>query len=522
MFRLSFTGQRQSHKVATIDLDIPSETVCDVGVQTYLLKVQKDQDQKYKTRLGMRKAAVALDQVGDLSSDGESTKASKGSPKPWAAGERAEPSGWHERRQRKTGRQPTTGALCQSSMHFPSSILQLGLATRGCSPLARHGGSSPSLKLRGADGQTSASCGLRRSHSGALPRPRGGMAFSLSLGIRANIITDRASDWLFETLPWCPRDGPSARHFQKQFSMVPPQVLLRRANIVTDRASDWLFEIAWGRSDGFGGFGLRQGREIVTHLRLIPPQVLLSRINIVTDRISDWRFESVSARPEAFTDKTTAKAKAAAAKAKAKAKVDRTCDFWQAGQKRYLEALHRYVCGLASDADVRAKMQLLSDLGFRLIEGFVSEEEESDLMNYWGADGPVFALGTEEKRSRRRFFNYGPILPKETQGTTKSTLHVIPSVFGAMPPVVEKQRLQARIRESSPVAPEAEDDFDQMYVNFYDSSINSYIDYHHDHMSCMKGTVAGVSLGSACRLPDPNERALGTEGFSFQVQGKTD
>ena len=28
MFRLSFTGQRQSHKVATIDLDIPSETVC--------------------------------------------------------------------------------------------------------------------------------------------------------------------------------------------------------------------------------------------------------------------------------------------------------------------------------------------------------------------------------------------------------------------------------------------------------------------------------------------------------------
>lgn len=181
-------------------------------------------------------------------------------------------------------------------------------------------------------------------------------------------------------------------------------------------------------------------------------------------------------------------------------KVDRTCDFWQAGQKRYLEALHRYVCGLASDADVRAKMQLLSDLGFRLIEGFVSEEEESDLMNYWGADGPVFALGTEEKRSRRRFFNYGPILPKETQGTTKSTLHVIPSVFGAMPPVVEKQRLQARIRESSPVAPEAEDDFDQMYVNFYDSSINSYIDYHHDHMSCMKGTVAGVSLGSACRL----------------------
>ena len=86
---------------------------------------------------------------------------------------------------------------------------------------------------------------------------------------------------------------------------------------------------------------------------------------------------------------------------------------------------------VASCADPR-----LSDLGFRLIESFVSEEaldrhfwalccycirlvpttgeaaatcwttfaailnpkpqEESDLMNYWSADGPVFALGTEE------------------------------------------------------------------------------------------------------------------------------
>ena len=32
-----------------------------------------------------------------------SLQASKGSPKPWAAGERAEPSGWHERRQRRLG-----------------------------------------------------------------------------------------------------------------------------------------------------------------------------------------------------------------------------------------------------------------------------------------------------------------------------------------------------------------------------------------------------------------------------------
>ena len=61
---------------------------------------------------------------------------------------------------------------------------------------------------------------------------------------RANLITDRASDWCFElTLPWCPASGPQSRHFQKH-RMVPPQVMLKRANIITDRASDWLFEVA--------------------------------------------------------------------------------------------------------------------------------------------------------------------------------------------------------------------------------------------------------------------------------------
>jgi len=181
-------------------------------------------------------------------------------------------------------------------------------------------------------------------------------------------------------------------------------------------------------------------------------------------------------------------------------KVDHKCDFWRAGQRRYMEALGRYAHALYSGQWDREKCELLEDLGFRLVEDFVSEKEEEELLGYWSPDGPVYQLGTEEKHSRRRFFNYGPILPRATHGTTKSTLNVIPSLFGAMPPVVEEQRLRDRIRSHSPADPDAEEDFDQMYVNYYDSSINSYIDFHHDHMSCMMGTVAGVSLGSACTL----------------------
>eukprot|EP00438_Fugacium_kawagutii_P026236 Skav233551 [mRNA] locus=scaffold563:316486:317279:+ [translate_table: standard] len=119
-------------------------------------------------------------------------------------------------------------------------------------------------------------------------------------------------------------------------------------------------------------------------------------------------------------------------------KVDLSCPFWQAGQKRYGEALGRYFESLRSDLSTSEKHEkrsqsLLLDLGFLMIENFISEEEELDLLNYWDKDGPVFPFGTEEHRSRRRFFHYGPILGKETQGTSKSTLTVIPSKLGWTP-----------------------------------------------------------------------------------------
>ena len=181
--------------------------------------------------------------------------------------------------------------------------------------------------------------------------------------------------------------------------------------------------------------------------------------------------------------------------------VDHTCPFWQAGQKRYNQALERYFESLSCCKFEDSKCLLL-DLGFLMIENFISEEEELDLLNYWDKDGPVFPLGTEEKRSRRRFFHYGPILGKETQGTSKSTLAVIPSQMGAMPQVVEQMELQPRLRTAAQEIHAAANTlaFDQMYVNYYDTSIDSYIDFHHDHQSCMLGTIAGVSLKSACHL----------------------
>ena len=55
---------------------------------------------------------------------------------------------------------------------------------------------------------------------------------------------------------------------------------------------------------------------------------------------------------------------------------------------------------------------MLLDLGFLMIENFISEEEELDLLNYWDKEGPVFPLGTEENRSRRRFFTMAPFWPR--------------------------------------------------------------------------------------------------------------
>ena len=183
-------------------------------------------------------------------------------------------------------------------------------------------------------------------------------------------------------------------------------------------------------------------------------------------------------------------------------RVDVNCGFWKAGQKKYMEALGRYFHSLSCCKDAKERKDLLLDLGVLMIENFISEEEELDLLNYWDKDGPIFPLGTEEKRSRRRFFHYGPILSKETQGTSKSTLSVIPSQMGTMPPVVEHMKLQPRLRKAAKelATPENSLTFDQMYVNYYDTSIDSYIDFHHDHQSCMMGTIAGVSLRSSCQL----------------------
>eukprot|EP00439_Symbiodinium_sp_Y106_P020824 s480_g2.t1 len=385
--------------------------------QNKLTKVQKDQDQKYKT-----KAAAALDQaVGDLSSDGESTK---------DRGCKSRPIG-------SKGTHVPSSVLSPETVYLPHSLAD-----------SLH---DPAT----VEEDASYICTLVQAEP-----PQESLA-EAAMGGRGK----GRAQWVARAPA---EDWPTADD-----RTVSSSCMCANANVARFVTELNALSVEYS-SAGFGDPGMltagkarRQLAFAETARRRWP-----NFGELWTEEVPQWSTP----------------------------KVDLKCDFWQAGHKRYLEALHRYVRGLASDADVRAKMQLLSDLGFRLIESFVSEEEESDLMNYWSADGPVFALGTEEKRSKRRFFNYGPILPKETQGTTKSTLHVIPSVFGAMPSVVEKQRLQARIRESSPVAPEAEDDFDQMYVNFYDSSINSYIDYHHDHMSCMKGTVAGVSLGSACRL----------------------
>mmetsp|Transcript_621 Transcript_621/g.1250 ORF Transcript_621/g.1250 Transcript_621/m.1250 type:complete len:433 (+) Transcript_621:21-1319(+) len=199
-------------------------------------------------------------------------------------------------------------------------------------------------------------------------------------------------------------------------------------------------------------------------------------------------------------------------------RVDTGCAFWHAGQKRYSEALGRYFESLESLSRCQSEEQksLLLDLGFLMIENFISEEEELDLLNYWDKEGPVFPLGTEENRSRRRFFHYGPILAKETMGTSKSTLNVIPSQLGAMPQVVEHMKLQPRLREAAQQLDTAAHTlaFDQMYVNYYDTSIDSYIDFHHDHQSCMLGTIAGVSLKSSCHLqlkPTRQRQALSIE-----------
>lgn len=187
-------------------------------------------------------------------------------------------------------------------------------------------------------------------------------------------------------------------------------------------------------------------------------------------------------------------------------KVDQSCGFWAAGQQKYMAALAEYLDAFRSpNLDPATRTALLSDLGMHMVEDFVSEEEEEEMKAYWCPGGTVFAYGSKEQGSRRRFFNYGPVLPLATAGTTKSTLTVIPARLGAMPPLVSRQGLPSRIlgemrQRTGHSNNEREQILDQMYVNFYDASSKANIEFHHDNHTCMCGDIAGVSLLSNCEM----------------------
>lgn len=197
--------------------------------------------------------------------------------------------------------------------------------------------------------------------------------------------------------------------------------------------------------------------------------------------------------------------------------VDHSCEFWRAGRKRYLEALARYITACRDDFGGTAEQEarrstLLADLGFHVHGGFVSEVEEEELLSYWSQNGPVYALGSTEARTARRFFHYGPVLVRNTQGSTKSTLGIVPAQCGALPPPVLRMGLPARIRQRAANLGDRFMAFDQLYVNHYSSRVGARIDLHHDNPRTMRQVIAGVSLGGACELllvaPD---RELGQE-----------
>mmetsp|Transcript_84857 Transcript_84857/g.274282 ORF Transcript_84857/g.274282 Transcript_84857/m.274282 type:complete len:548 (+) Transcript_84857:80-1723(+) len=190
-------------------------------------------------------------------------------------------------------------------------------------------------------------------------------------------------------------------------------------------------------------------------------------------------------------------------------KVDTACPFWIAGRQQYLDALASYLDALREpELQGELRRELLGELGVHLVEDVLTEEEERELAAYWAPENPVFPFGAIERISGRRWFNYGPVLPRATQGTTKSTLTVIPTKLGAMPPVVRRQRLQERIRAHAThlvgvrkhTAFMQQYEFDQMYVNYYDAASRSNINFHHDSHACQMGTIAGFSLLSACEL----------------------
>lgn len=192
-------------------------------------------------------------------------------------------------------------------------------------------------------------------------------------------------------------------------------------------------------------------------------------------------------------------------RARAAEEVDPNCAFWRAGRTRYVAVLGRYLAVLGSGGvDEGTKHTLLADLGFHVIQDFVTPQEETEMLRYWRPGGQVYAWGAYELGTKRRFFHYGPILKLKTELSSKSTLSIIPGRLGAMPPLLARLGIRERIRRHLLVLGVAPVDdlpsLDQLYVNYYAAKLCSGIAFHHDNMKTMCGVVAGVSLGNPCEM----------------------
>lgn len=180
--------------------------------------------------------------------------------------------------------------------------------------------------------------------------------------------------------------------------------------------------------------------------------------------------------------------------------VAQECSFFLHGRAEYFRILAQYFLALNVTAESdEERIDLLQDLGFHLFEEFLTREEENDIVSYYGHNGDVYERGLCELVSKRRFFHYGPILSIEQEGTTKSTLGVIPARFGAFPELTTDscQRFNFLLLDTLKTI---QPPFDQMYVNFYTVATGAHIDFHHDHHLTMMGGIGGHSSGSACEF----------------------
>ncbi|CAE8655607.1 unnamed protein product, partial [Polarella glacialis] len=179
------------------------------------------------------------------------------------------------------------------------------------------------------------------------------------------------------------------------------------------------------------------------------------------------------------------------------------------GRHRFLRILRGHFSAInLKTTSEEMKFALLTELGFVLIQDFVTAEAEAALVDYWRPNGPVFREGCNEQHTNRRFFHYGPILPRQSFGTTRSTLNVLPARLGSMPSAVEELQLRQRIRKEAEGLGDSHLDLDQLYVNYYSAAAKGRIGFHHDHVGTMRGVVAGLSLKSHC---DFELRALDAE-----------